>query len=54
MIQKNQIGIVGGMHNISTGEVVFYAIVHVVINTTSMLCSFVCTKSICYVHNSCA
>ncbi|MBS4044427.1 MAG: carbonic anhydrase [Chitinophagaceae bacterium] len=24
MIQKNQIGIVGGMHNISTGEVVFY------------------------------
>ena len=39
---------------VRSGEVVFYAIVHVVINTTSTLCSFVCTKLICYVHNSCA
>jgi len=39
---------------VRSGEVVFNAIMHVVINTTSTLCSFVCTKSICYVHNSCA
>ena len=39
---------------VSDQEGFFYAIVHVVINTASTLCSFVCTKSICYVHNSCA
>ena len=39
---------------VRSGEVVFYVIVHVVINTTSTLCSFICTKSICYLHNSCA
>ena len=35
---------------VRSGEVVFYVIVHVVINTTSTLCSFICTKLICYVH----
>ena len=32
--------------HVRSGEVVFYVIVNVVINTTSTLCSFVCTKSI--------
>jgi hypothetical protein len=47
---------IGNRHNIYLSDQgkLFFTRSFMLLLTTSTLCSFVCTKSICYVHNSCA